>query len=634
MTVPVVDRPQLLPALMLDEWPDEVPVLIVGGGPVGMSCAILLAQRGIEVLLVDRRDFEFRLPRAHLLNVRTMEIFHSMGVADDIYRMGPDHDRWHKVAWYTSVDSRTPYEGLKIGEVPAWGGGEDRERYAQASPRAYANLPQIRLDPLIHAHASTALPGRLRGHQEARAIEQSDSGAVVTIADLETGAVRRQRAQYVIFADGGRTSGELLDIAFDGVQAIRNVTTYHVTTDLSMWSEPDAILAHFVHPSGHGRRMGTMQAIGPTHYSRDSEEWLIGVAGWMLEGDPEDHATHDRAIRRLLNLDDAHPLEIHSINNWTYNGVVAQQFRVGRAFLAGDAAHRHPPTGGLGLNGGMQDAGNLAWKLAAVLQGEAPESLLDSYQEERRPVSAFYTAHSLENANRHPPIAAALGFSDDSTLEEQQESLDVFVGVGPESDEMRERVRVAVAANAHDFSQLNVEAGYHYSGGAIIPDGAPLPPGYESPIVFQPVSRPGHHIPHAWLTGSLGGSADAPVSTVDLVAHEGFTLFVAEEFESVWREAVERIEVGMPVRVVAIPEREQDWAAARGTGASGALLVRPDWVVAWRVMELPPAPTEALQGALDLIIRGGAAHADDPAAPFVERIRAAAAGIVGLEVRR
>ncbi|MER7797140.1 FAD-dependent oxidoreductase [Microbacterium sp. NPDC096154] len=634
MPMPAVDRPQLLPPLAPGEWPDEVPVIVIGGGPVGMSCALLLAQRGIEVLLVDRRDFEFRLPRAHLLNVRTMEIFHAMGVADDIYRMGPDHDRWHKVAWYTSVDPRTPYEGLKIGEVQAWGGGEDRERYAQASPRGYANLPQIRLDPLIHAHASAALPGRLRGHQEVRGFTQDDEGVVVTIVDLQTGTVREQRAQYAIFADGGRTSNELLDIEFDGVKAIRNVTTYHVSTDLSMWTEPDAILAHFVHPSGHGRRMGTMQAIGPVNYSRESEEWLVGLAGWMLEGDPDDRATHDRAIRRLLNLSDDHPLEIHSVNGWTYNGVVAQKYRVGRAFLAGDAAHRHPPTGGLGLNGGIQDAGNLAWKLAAVLDGRAPESLLDSYQQERRPVAAFYTAHSLENANRHPPIAEALGFSDDRSIEEEQRSLDVFVGDGPESDAMRERVRTAVSANSYDFSQLNVEAGYHYSAGALVPDNSPLPEGYDSPIVFQPVSRPGHHIPHAWLRRSHGGTAAEPVSTVDLVAHDGFTLFVSEDAEDAWREAVAGVESTLPVSVVAIPEREEEWTAVREIEPSGALLVRPDWMVAWRVLEAPPEPTVALQSALDTVLRGGARPATDPADPFVERIRIAADRIAGLEIRR
>ncbi|WP_229730893.1 FAD-dependent oxidoreductase [Microbacterium faecale] len=630
MTMPVIDRPQLLPTLNPDEWPEEVPVIVVGGGPVGMSCALLLAQRGIEVLLVDRRDFEFRLPRAHLLNVRTMEIFHSMGVADDIYAMGPDHDRWHKVAWYTSVDPSTRYEGLKIGDVPAWGGGADRERYAEASPRKYANLPQIRLDPLIHAHASAAMPGRLRGHQEVRDFTQDEHGVVVTIADLADSTVRRQRAQYAIFADGGRTSNDLLGIDFDGVQAIRNVTTYHVSTDLSMWTEPDAILAHFVHPSGHGRRMGTMQAIGPTNYNRYSEEWLIGLAGWMLEGDPEDRATHDQAIRRLLNLDESHPLDIHSINNWTYNGVVAQRFRVGRALLAGDAAHRHPPTGGLGLNGGIQDAGNLAWKLAAVLDGTAAESLLDSYQEERRPVAAFYTAHSLENANRHPPIAAALGFSDERSVDEEQRSLDVFVGEGPDSDAVRERVRAAVDANAFDFSQLNVEAGFHYAAGAIVPDNSPLPDGYESPIVFEPVSRPGHHLPHVWLTDS---EADR-VSTIDMVEPEGFTLFVSESAAKTWKDAVGDVASALPLHVVAISDDERHWETARGIGPSGALLVRPDWIVAWRVIDLPPSPSDALQRAVDTVLRGGDAPLVDPAEPFVERIRVAAEGIVGLEIRK
>lgn len=630
MTTPVIDRPQLLPTLAPDEWPENVPVIVVGGGPVGMSCALLLAQRGIEVLLVDRRDFEFRLPRAHLLNVRTMEIFHSMGVADDIYSMGPDHDRWHKVSWYTSVNPSTPYEGLKIGHVPAWGGGADRERYATASPRKYANLPQIRLDPLIHAHASAAMPGRLRGHQEVRGFSQDENGVVVTIADLADGTVHRQRAQYAIFADGGRASNELLDIEFDGVQAIRNVTTYHVSTDLSMWTEPDAILAHFVHPSGHGRRMGTMQAIGPTNYNRHSEEWLIGLASWMLEGDPEDRGTHDHAIRRLLNLDASHPLDIHSVNNWTYNGVVAQKFRVGRALLAGDAAHRHPPTGGLGLNGGIQDAGNLAWKLAAVLQGKAPESLLDSYQEERRPVAAFYTAHSLENANRHPPIAAALGFSDERSVDDELRSLEVFVGDGPASDAMRERVRAAVDANAFDFSQLNVEAGFHYAAGAIVPDNSPLPDGYESPIVFEPVSRPGHHLPHVWLTGS---GAD-PVSTIDMVERDGFTLFVSESAAKTWEDAVHDVTCALPLHIVAISDDERDWAASRGIGSAGALLVRPDWIVAWRVVDLPPSPSGALQRAVDTVLRGGEASLTDPADPFVERIRVAAEGIVGLEIHK
>src|SRR5690606_3320152 len=119
------------------------------------------------------------------------------------------------------------------------------------------------------------------------------------------------------------------------------------------------------------------------------------------------------SIRRMLGLSADHAITMLSTTRWSYHGLIAERFRVGRAFLAGDAAHKHPPTGGLGLNGGIQDAHNRCWKIAAVLRDQAPEVLLDSYESERRPTVAWYTAHSLENANRHPPIAQALGFSDD-----------------------------------------------------------------------------------------------------------------------------------------------------------------------------------------------------------------------------
>lgn len=629
-----VSRPSLLPALADDEWPDEVCVLIVGGGPVGMSCAIMLAQRGIEVLLVDRRDFQFRLPRAHLLNVRTMEAFHEMGVAEDIYRNGPGHEKWHKVAWYTSVIPTSRYEGVEIGVVPAWGGGPDEVRYAAASPRRYANLPQIRLDPLIYAHANAACPGRLRRGQEVVAFEQGADGTVTTIIDGGTGEPRRQRAQYVIFADGGRTSADLLGIDMDGIREIRDVVTYHVTTDLSAWKEQDAILAHFLHPRGHGRRMGTLQAIGPLNYGNRSEEWLIGVGARMLEGDPEEESTHIAAIRELLNLGADHPLDLHSINSWKYNGIVARTFRRGRAFLAGDAAHRHPPTGGLGLNGGIQDVLNLTWKLAAVVHGRAPDSLLDSYETERRPVAAYYTAHSLENANRHPPIAAALGLSDDVTLEEELRELDVFLSETPEGDARRRAVKAAIDHNADDFGQLNVEAGFHYPAGALIPDGSLLPAGYESPIEFTQVSRPGHHVPHAWLRRSHGGSVDRPVSTVDLTSREGLTLFASAQAADTWGAAIDAQPSAFQIARVFIPEGEDEWEAVRQIGAGGALLVRPDWVVAWRVLDLPDDPVGALQSAVGTVLRGGVRPSGDPAEPYLRRIRAAAEQIAGLEVRR
>jgi 2,4-dichlorophenol 6-monooxygenase len=620
---PPVRRPALLPALAQDEWPQRVPVLIAGGGPVGLTAAMLLARQGIEVLLVDRRGPDARYPRAHLLNVRTMEIFHEIGVADDIYAQAPADDRWRKVVWYTSVAGPSPLHGLKLGEVPAWGGGPDAVRYAQASPRKFTNLPQIRLDRLLWDHAVACCPGRIRARQELTALRQHDNGVTATITDRDTGIEREVTAPYLIAADGGRISSELLGVRLEGPRAINDVVSYHVSTDLGLWAEPDALLAHFIAPRGHGRMVGTLQALGPGSYGRQSPEWLVAVAPRPGDPPPADDETQLASAREMLGLPASHPMKLHAVSHWQYEGVVAERFRAGSAFLAGDAAHRHPPTGGLGLNCGVQDVHNLAWKLAAVLHGQAADALLDSYETERRPIAAFYTAHSLENAGRHAPIGTALGLGPAVTEEEGWAQIGVFVSDTPVGDLRRAEVAAAVAANASDYSQLNVEAGYCYEAGALVPDCTPPPDGHASPIDFRPVTRPGHHLPHVWLRHVPA----APVSTLDLVDPGAFTLFTGESAAPAWRAAaaVAQEMSGFPVTLVSVPAADTEWAAVREVTASGAVLVRPDRKVGWRIASVPPDPARALGEAVAAILGGGTTDdGPDRADPFMERIRQAA----------
>lgn len=630
MPLATVSRPALLDPLDPSAWPEEIPVLIVGGGPVGLSGAILLAQRGIDVLLIERRSFEARFPRAHLLNVRTMEVFHEMGVADDIYALAPPDDRWRKVVWYTSVAGPTPQHGLKIGAVPAWGGGPDAERYAGASPRTFTNLPQIRLDPLLGAHASACCPGRIRANQELTAVEQHAGGGVTaTILDRVTGTERRIRAKYLIAADGGRDSARLLGVEMEGQRAIHDVVSNYVSTDLSMWSEPDALLCHFIQPWNGGRSVGTLQALGPDQYDRTGREWLVAVAGRPGQERPDDEESQLRMAREMLGVPQDHPMTLHAVSHWQYEGIVARRFRIGSAFLAGDAAHKHPPTGGLGLNGGVQDAHNLAWKLAAVLHGQASEELLDTYERERRPVTAYYTAHALENAGRHAPVGAALGLADGLSEDEGWAQIAVFTSDTPEGEKRRALVAEAVAENANDYSQLNVEAGYFYAAGALLPDGTPPPEGADSPIDYRPTTRPGHHLPHVWLENLHGGRPDQPVSTLDLVRADGLTLFTDASAAERWRQAVESATApgSLPVSVIAISAEDTGWSAVRQVDEGGAVLVRPDRVVCWRAAAIPDDPAAELGDALAVVLGAGSVVEGDPAAPFLERIRQAAARI-------
>ncbi|BBC30917.1 hypothetical protein SGFS_022110 [Streptomyces graminofaciens] len=574
----------------MSSQPRRAPdVLIVGGGPAGLSAAVLLGNRGVDILLVERHAAASPLPRAHLLNQRTMEIFTEMGVADAVYDLSPPEDRWHKVAWHTTLAGPAAPFGQVIGALPAWGGGADAERYARASPARYANVPQLRLDPLLRARAEAVCgPENIRFHHELTALalsaDDTGEGATATVRDRDSGRLHEIHARYVIAADGGRTCTDLLGIEMDGSTGLLDMVTVHATIDLSEWiSDDEVLLRYFINPDGRGSFAGALCAMGPDRWGRDSTEWAVHTGYRTSDSDRHDRAAILGRVRRMLGVPDL-DIEVHAVSHWEFEGVVARRQRVGPVFLAGNAAHRHPPTGGLGLNTAVQDVHNLAWKLDAVLTGQATDALLDTYETERRPVGEFNVRHCLTNAGGHARIAAALGLRADQSEEAGWDAVTEWLADTPEGDAKRAAVAEAIASNADDFSQLAVELGYHYESGALVPNGTPAPEG-ENPLRdYLSTTRPGHHLPHAWLDRD-----GLRQSVHQLIAPRGLTLLVDAEHAPRWAAAAQAADdTGATIHVRVIDSDAEwtdftgEWAAVRGVHSGGALLVRPDRHIAWR----------------------------------------------------
>jgi 2,4-dichlorophenol 6-monooxygenase len=425
-----------------------------------------------------------------------------------------------------------------------------------------------------------------------------------------------------------------------GPRSLVDVVTFYVEVDLSQFADDESLIHYFINPDARTSVPSGLLCLAPGPLARQSPEWSISMR--FPVGDPASQDT-DAAmagVRQMLGLPDL-PITIKAIGRWQYEGVVAERFRIGSAFLIGDAAHRHPPTGGLGLNTAVQDAANLAWKLAAVLHGYAGDGLLDTYEQERMAVSAFNVEHALRNAGRHAPIGRAMGLRPEQTTEEGWAQIAIWASDTPEGERRRQAVERTVAHNRDDYGQLNVEAGFAYASGGVADDGTPPPLDHDSPTEHTPTARPGHHVPHAWVLRQ-----GRRISTVDLVALDGLSLFVTEASCAAWCAAASAAAAatGCPVHLVCFGDSGPvlDPAGAFRElcriEAGGAILVRPDKHVAWRAPDLPAQPARTLEAALRAVL-GGMAR-PRPSGPAVdqlsgiiaagERIRTGSAGPVRL----
>lgn len=354
---------------------------------------------------------------------------------------------------------------------------------------------------------------------------------------------------------------------------------------------------------------GALLQMGPT-WGRRSEEWVLTFGFSVSDDSRFDNTAMPGKVRQLLKLPDL-DMEILHVTHWELSRVVADKYRVGRVFIAGDAAHRRPPTTGLGLNTGIEDAQNIAWKLARVLSKKADPKLLDTYEAERRPVGirnsdwAFFTFCNMQ------VLTASIGIVPGA----KEYNFQRFVRIFEESEYGRtalHHIRRILGTQDVEYSAHDIELGFNYAQGACVSDSFDGPVPDPQGQIYVPSTVPGYRLPHAWI-----GLGAKKLSTHDLLAAGNYDfMLITDEFGSGWVDATRRITERSNLRIGAAQIRthvhtpkadmytdeNDDWNAVKGYGEGGAVLVRPDNFVAWRCDRESDSPEDDLNEALQRLL--------------------------------
>ena len=543
----------------------DVDVLIVGAGPVGMLGGILASRLGLSALVVERRDGPQTSPAAHVVNARTYEICRQAGLdMDRIFAAGKDQaDSGH-------VNFVTRLGGELIGRLPFERQGDACLDY---TPTPLRNLSQHRFEPILADELSAAPGADLRYQHQWEHSEEVDDGVVSDIVDLDTGEPLQVRSRYVIGCDGaGSRVRRLLGIEMVGPPLLQCYLMIHFAANLRTLTADRPAVLHFVlDPEASGAFIA--------HDVESDWVFMHGIDPSHESVDDYDDARCVEVIEQAAGT--ALDAEIRGKGTWWMSSQTAESMGRGRIFLAGDSAHRFPPTGGLGLNSGMQDIHGLMWRIGAILGGRAADSLLESYELERIPVAQNNAHQSLMNAIKLVELPAALGIDAEPTSERLHASL--------ADPSKAEAIAAAVELQREHFDLFGLQLGYVYGDGAVVSDGSPAEPTAASE--YEPSARPGARLPHAWLDETGGRS------TLDLVPLDRPVLFSFGD-HATWANALGTADVAM-VRVGLDTAPLESWRTVCAVEATGALLVRPDQHVAWRARSIAESP--ALARALGVV---------------------------------
>ncbi|MCZ6496404.1 MAG: FAD-dependent monooxygenase [Alphaproteobacteria bacterium] len=521
----------------------DIPVLVSGAGPVGLALAIELGRLGIGCMVVEKRDGAVSVPKMSQVSARNMEFCRRWGIAEAVRAAGWPENHPGDIVYQRSL---TGPELARL-EIPSYA-ARDRQAFTPESP---CHCPQIFFDPILADHVKTLGGVRLRYNIGLETFTQDEGAVSATLRHSQTGETETVTARYLVGCDGpGGVVREALGIGLGGL----------------------GVFAHSINVFFRSPQLVALHDKGWARFHRSIDEtgcWseMIAIDGqelWRLTvfDDASPDADAEAYLRRLFGGDFPH--EIIDVTHWERRDYVAERFQSGRVFIAGDCAHQCSPTGGYGMHTGIEEAVNLAWKLAAVIDGWGGDRLLDTYETERRPIARRNVTLATEAFKAITGVPAI----------DADEAARAAAGVaGPAVETLRATIPGFAGSEYLKFQ-------YAYEDSPIcVADGTPPPP--QGGLSFTPSAQPGARAPHAWLKDGA--------STLDLFG-TGFALLrlgAAPPDTEGLRHAAAR--AGVPVSETSIA----DPALADLYGAA-LILVRPDGHVAWRGDAAPKDPAQAM----------------------------------------
>ncbi len=526
-------------------------VLVVGAGPVGLVLAGDLGWRGRRCIVLERGNGMIAQPKMDQVGIRTMEFCRRWGIVDQVEASPYVRSYPQDNVYLTSLN------GYELGREPM--PAMQDEKPPPESPQHRERCPQNMFDPILQRFAAAQAGVDIRYRHRFVCLQDQGADGVVAQATDPDGRMLTIRARYLVGCDGGRSPvREQLGIGMQG----RGLLTY--TTNV-VFRCADFNALHDKRPGYRYMFVGPDGVWATIVAINGADQWRLSLIGNGIE----QRSHTDEEIREIAYrlLGARFDMEILSVLPWTRYEQVAERYRKGNVFLAGDACHLTSPTGGLGMNTGIGDAMDLSWKLAARLQGWGGPALEDSYEVERRPVAVRITRFSSRN------LDTMLGARSDERLFEP----------GAAGDAIRARVgRVLSEGLKREWYSMNMHLGYRYVDSPVCvysenEDPEQIEAEYLDGTHYRPGTRPGCRAPHAWLADGR--------STLDLFGR-GFVLMclgVPPTDSAALEEAAG--DAGVPMTVYALDEPHVVRLYEKRF-----VLVRPDGHVAWRSDELPADP--------------------------------------------